>query len=100
MEMRLPTFLQRIKTAWAILTGRASLWLGINALEARWVCEPAGDALLHIRLDIRLNKVTYTADRTFVCPNRTPADRSNAIDQVMKEMVHEVVYHVLNGGKR
>jgi hypothetical protein len=100
MELRLPTFRQRVKSAWAILTGRASLWLGVNTLEARWVCAPVGGVYLLIRLDIRFNKITYTAKRSFACPDKNPVDRANAIDLVMKELVYETVARVLLGEKK
>jgi hypothetical protein len=76
------------------------LWLGVNTLEARWVCAPVGGVYLLIRLDIRFNKITYTAKRSFACPDKNPVDRANAIDLVMKELVYETVARVLLGEKK
>lgn len=92
-----PTFLLRVKSAWAILTGRAWLYLEVNGLEARWLVEPAGGIMLHLRLDIRLNKVTYTIERTIACGERNPESRADIIDQVQDEMVHDITRRVLLG---
>ena len=97
MKQRKANLLDRIKAALAVLTGRTSLFLGANGLEARWQSKVGEGNTVHLQLDITLNKVHYSAKEVLRLPDNNPWNRQMLIKSGMHGMVDDVMRQVLGG---
>lgn len=97
MKQRKANLLDRIKAALAVLTGRTSLFLGANALEARWQSTAGEGNTVHLQLDITLNKVHYSAKEVMRLPDNNAWNRAHLIQLCMHGMTTDVMREVLVG---